>query len=120
MDILRPVRMSSRAQIVLQASAVSARVDRLAFWRALRNIVLNAVAAAGEDGHLVVRVGSADATAVVEVEDDGPGFDPARATHSSLGLTIVETWASTYGGRVAFERGAMGGCLVRLELPEAS
>jgi signal transduction histidine kinase len=119
-DIMRPVRMSSRAQIVLQASAVSARVDRLEFWRALRNIVLNALAAAGEAGCLLVRVGSADGTAVIEVEDDGPGFDPAGAGRSSLGLSIINAWAVTCGGRVTFERGNAGGCLVRLELPEAS
>jgi signal transduction histidine kinase len=120
MDIMRPVRMSSHAQIVLQANAVSARVDRLEFWRALRNIVLNALAAAGDTGHLLVRVGSADGTAVVEVEDDGPGFDPAGIARSSLGLTIINAWATGCGGRVTFQRGAAGGCLARLELPEAS
>jgi signal transduction histidine kinase len=120
MDILRPIRMSSRAQIVLEASAVSARIDRLAFWRALRNVVWNALAAAGEAGHLVVRISSAQGTAVVEVEDDGPGFDPAGATHSSLGLTIVEAFVVTCGGRVSIHRGTLGGCVVRLKLPEAS
>jgi signal transduction histidine kinase len=120
MDILRPIRMSSRAQIVLEASAVSAHIDRLAFWRALRNVVWNALAAAGEAGRLVVRVSSAEGTAVVEVEDDGPGFDPARATRASLGLTIVDAFAVTCDARVTFRRGALGGCAVRLELPEAS
>jgi signal transduction histidine kinase len=120
MDILRPIRMSSRAQIVLEATAVSADIDRLAFWRALRNVLWNALTAAGETGKVVVRVSSAGGNAVVEVEDDGPGFDPDRASRSSLGLTIVDAFAATCGGRATFHRGALGGCVVRLELPEAS
>lgn len=119
-DVLRPIRMSSHAQIALEASPVSAYTDRLAFWRALRNVVWNALTATGEDGHLVVRVGSAAGTAIVEVEDDGPGLDPARGTRSSQGLKIVDAFAATCGGRVSFHRGARGGCVVRLELPEAA
>jgi nitrate/nitrite-specific signal transduction histidine kinase len=111
--------MSSRAQIVLEAHAVSAHIDRLAFWRALRNVLWNALTAAGESGHVVVRVSSAAGTAVVEVEDDGPGFDPNRATRSSLGITIVDGFATTFGGELTFHSSSQGGCVVRIELPEA-
>jgi signal transduction histidine kinase len=86
-DIVRPIRLSSNTRVSLTADAVSARVNRLAFWRALRNIVCNAQEAAGPDGQLAVVISEVKGFAIVEVEDDGPGFDPQRATPSQ-GLNI--------------------------------
>jgi two-component system sensor histidine kinase TctE len=118
-EILRPVRMSSTARIVLEASAVSATVDRLGFWRALRNLICNAIRAVGDTGCVVVRVSSADGAGVVEVEDDGPGFDPAAASPTSLGLTIVADFVERHGGTLSIGRGELGGCAVRMLVPEA-
>jgi signal transduction histidine kinase len=117
-DILRPIRLSSRTRISLVADEVSARVNRLAFWRALRNIICNAQEAAGPDGRLAVEVSAADGFVVVDVADDGPGFDPALTTPSSLGLRITAELVDSWGGHLQIGRGSLGGCTVRLVLPQ--
>jgi signal transduction histidine kinase len=116
-DILRPIRMSSPAHLILEARAVSVRVDRLGFWRVLRNLIGNAIDAAGPGGRIAVRIHVLDGTAYVDVDDDGPGFAAEKATPSSLGLSIVADLMSTWSGRLTIGRGSLGGCGVRLELP---
>lgn len=117
-DIVRPIRLSSSTRISLDAEEVSARVDRLAFWRALRNIICNAQEAAGPDGRLVVGVSAAEGFAIVDVDDDGPGFDAERTTPSSLGLRITAELVDSWGGHLQIGRGNLGGCNVRLVLPQ--
>jgi signal transduction histidine kinase len=119
MDIVRSIELSGAALITMEADPVSARVDRLALWRAVRNVVCNAFGAAGSDGTLAVRVASIDGVAVIEVDDDGPGFDPAKATPASLGLKIVAEFLESCGGSVEIGQSSLGGCRVRLLLPEA-
>jgi signal transduction histidine kinase len=116
-DIVEPIRLSSPTRVSLDAAQVSARVNRLAFWRALRNIICNAQEAAGPDGSVVVRVAVADGFAVVDVDDDGPGLDPERSTPSSLGLKITAELVDSWGGHLQIGRGGLGGCNVRLLLP---
>jgi len=118
-DILRPLRLSSRAKITMEATAVTAHVDRLELWRALRNVICNALEAAGDDGCLAIRISSSGRMAVVEIEDDGPGFDPASVTPASLGLAIVVAFVRKFGGRLTISQGTLGGCAVRLHLPRA-
>jgi signal transduction histidine kinase len=59
-----------------------------------------------------------DDSVLLEVADDGSGFDPAdrelRARH--LGLTSMEERARRVGGRLTIDSGA-GGTTVRLEVP---
>jgi signal transduction histidine kinase len=117
-DIVRPIRLSSSTRVSVDADEVSARVNRLAFWRALRNIICNAQEAAGPDGHLAVAVSEAEGFAIVDVDDDGPGFDPTRATPSSLGLKITAELVDSWGGHLQIGTGSLGGCSVRLVLPQ--
>jgi signal transduction histidine kinase len=117
--IVRSIELSGAAQITVDADAISARVDRLALWRAVRNVVCNAVEAAGSSGMLAVRVSSIDEFAAIDVDDDGPGFNPAMATTASLGLKIVAEFVESCGGRVEIGRSRLGGCQVRLLLPQA-
>jgi signal transduction histidine kinase len=117
-DILRPIRLSSPTRISLVADEVSAQVNRLAFWRALRNIICNAQEAAGPDGSLAVSVSDAEGFVVVDVDDDGPGFDPQLSTPSSLGLRITAELVDSWGGHLQIGRGSLGGCGVRLVLPQ--
>lgn len=117
--IVRSIELSGAARITVEASPVSARVDRLALWRAVRNVVCNALEAAGPAGELAVRVASIGGFAAVEIDDDGPGFDATKATTASLGLKIIAEFVESCGGTVQIERGSLGGCRVRLLLPEA-
>lgn len=119
-EILLPLRISSTAHITLDAVAVSTATDRLASWRALRNVILNAITAAGADGHVNVRIFAAGGTAVVEVADDGPGCDPESVRSAALGLGIVTTFAAEAGGKFRMASGQRGGCVARLELPHTS
>jgi signal transduction histidine kinase len=96
-----------------------AYVDRLAFWRALRNLIGNGVRAAGSEGRVEVRIAVTAAWVVLEVEDDGPGFGSVPAGEASLGLDIVMNFAAAWAGQLEIRRGVLGGCCVRLRLPTA-
>ena len=71
--------------------------------------------------HLAVRLGREDGKLLLEVEDDGVGFDPAagglRSTH--LGLTSMEERAERIGAQLAIRSGQGRGTTVRLEAPDA-
>jgi len=118
-DVVTPIGMSCSTHISLDACEIYAQVDRLAFWRALRNVVCNALQAAGPAGTVAVRISSVDGFAVVDVDDDGPGFDATKPTATSLGLAIVEEFVSSCGGDLEIRRGSLGGCRARLRLPAA-
>lgn len=118
-DVLRPIRMSSDCDITFEAGPVTAALaHRLGAWRAVRNIVGNALAAAGPDGRLIVRVFSEEGRAVVEVHDSGPGFEAKPPSPDSHGLDIVRTFVRVNGGSLTIGRGVLDGCVVRLDLPE--
>jgi signal transduction histidine kinase len=69
--------------------------------------------------------------AVIDVDDDGKGLDPAlweqmlqrgvradeAAPGSGLGLAIVRDLAEAYGGTIALARSPIGGMRARLTLP---
>jgi signal transduction histidine kinase len=117
-DVLRPIRMSSDCDITFEAGPVTALAHRLGAWRAVRNIVDNALAAAGPDGRLIVRVFSEAGRAVVEVHDSGPGFEAKPPSPDAHGLDIVRAFVRVNGGSLTIGRGALDGCVVRLDLPE--
>ena len=113
-EIVRSVRLSSRRRIRVDGDAIYARVHRLALWRAVRNVIVNAVDAAGPDGTVIVQVSAVGGYAVVVIDDDGPGFDPRRARPSALGLTITAEMLEGCGGTLRIGRSDLGGCRVRI------
>jgi signal transduction histidine kinase len=112
--------LSTATAIDLCTSEVWAVADKLAFWRALRNIVGNAIRAAGPAGRVVLRVELAGDWAVAQVDDDGPGFGAAGSGVASMGLDIVYESIASCGGQFEIRRGSLGGCCVRLRLPATS
>ena len=97
--------------------------DAAALSRALRNLVDNALTAAGPSGRVSVSVRSSNGGALAQVVDDGPGIPDdqrdrvfqrfvrldASRPGSGLGLAIAREIARRYGGDVTCddaERGA--------------
>ena len=87
----------------------------LALLRIAHEALHNAVRHAKAD-HVSVRLAAHDGAPVVEVSDDGIGFDPdapdIRSRH--LGLTSMEERARRLGGRLEIESAPGAGTMVRL------
>lgn len=76
--------------------------------------------------------GEGVSTLALSIEDDGPGIDKdatarllqrgARASEEvpgqGIGLAVVQDIVDVYGGRLYFDRSAMGGAKVCVELPQ--
>ena len=74
-----------------------------------------------EAEHVSVRLGAEDGRLVLEVRDDGVGFDPDAAAVRSrrLGLTSMEERAQRLGGRLTLRSEPGAGTTVRLEAARA-
>ncbi len=110
---------------------VSANTDLVA--RAVRNLIANAARHAVTE--VVVTLGSDSATALIQVDDDGPGvsdehheavfarftrLDEARDRDhggAGLGLAIAREVARAHGGDVTIARSHLGGARFTLSLP---
>ena len=130
-------RLRTHEDISVEVSIVPVRVvgdrDRLA--QVIRNLVENAVRAAG--GQIGLAVSSSGAEAVLVVEDDGDGIpaadhdrvferfvrlDASRSRDSGgsgLGLAIVQEIVAAHGGTVTVEDSFLGGARMVLRLPLA-
>jgi signal transduction histidine kinase len=86
--------------------------------RVAQEALQNAVRHSGA-GHIAVRLGRDDGRLVLEVADDGAGFDPADPELRSrrLGLTSMEERARRLGGRLEIVSAPGSGTRVRLESP---
>lgn len=106
--------------------------DAAQLRRAVLNLLLNAIAAAGRNGRVWVRAGeqvSESEFVSVVVEDDGPGVDPEVAQRvfnpffttkengTGLGLAIVHRIAEAHGGCVRVEARRGGGASFVLRFP---
>jgi PAS domain S-box-containing protein len=90
--------------------------------QAVLNLVVNAVQAMPGGGRLTVRTLLEGATAVVEVEDTGPGipelvrariFEPfftTKASGTGLGLPVVKRIVEGHGGELRLRTGPAGSC----------
>jgi signal transduction histidine kinase len=98
------------------------------------NLVLNAVDATGQGGHIELRAEAVDGAVEVTVEDDGPGILPEDAARlfqpyfttkphgTGLGLFVSRQLLADHGGTVAYVRRAATpaaglGTLFRVRLP---
>jgi signal transduction histidine kinase len=119
-EAVEAVQLCGGTSVHLSATEAWARVDRLAFWRMLRNIIDNAVRAAGPGGRVEVRVGTVNTWAVAQVDDDGPGFGGGQPGIASLGLGIAKELVASHGGELKVHRRQRVGCRVRVRLPSAA
>ena len=98
-------------------ASVDAGDRELALLRIVHEALHNAVRHAHAE-HVSVRVGATNGALVVEVADDGIGFDPDRPELRSrhLGLTSMEERARELRGRLRIHSKPGAGTTVRIEL----
>jgi signal transduction histidine kinase len=121
--------------VTMSGPEVVARADAARVSGILRNVIDNAVRAAGPQGkvHLVVR--EHDQFAIAEIWDSGPGVPPSQreriferlvrldhgragdAGGSGLGLAIARGYARAHGGDLSCEDPRGSGAMFRLVLP---
>ena len=101
---------------VVQEPAVMALTDEIALRRSARNLVDNAVRAAGPGGTVEVAVRREGSRAVLEVSDDGPGFG-RMPTQQGLGLVTVRRFVSRVRGTLDIGRSRLGGARLTLSMP---
>lgn len=118
-EVVAAERLATRCTITFKGEPASARIDPLALWRAVRNVLDNACRNAAGRVDVLVGCGEAGWT-VIQIDDDGPGFGAGAPGTSSLGLGIVHDLIDGYGGALEFRECEMGGARVRVQLPAAA
>ena len=116
-EVVAALRLTHPTRVHFAPAETWTYADRLALWRALRNVLDNAFRAAGPQGRVRVRVAAEGIWAVVQVDDDGPGLGAGPAGLASLGLGIVRDILKEHGGSLAMATSDLGGGRVRLLLP---
>jgi len=120
-EIATASQLSTWTQVSFVGETAFAHTDRLALWRAVRNMIDNACRAAGSSGRVTARVSVESGWSVVEIDDDGPGFGKgARRGLASLGFGIIHDFVAEYGGSMELRQGELGGACVRIQLPTAA
>ncbi len=123
-------------EIALDVTSVWVSGRPAALQRAVLNLVDNAGKWSPADQPVQVRLRAEGTSAVLEVDDAGPGIDAADVPRvfdrfyradsaralpgSGLGLSIVQRVVDAHGGRVTVARSARGGALLRVDLPAAA
>jgi two-component system OmpR family sensor kinase len=123
------------ATVTMSGPEVIARADAAKVSSILRNVIDNAMRAAGPQGKVHVVVREQDQFAVAEIWDSGPGVPPSereriferlvRLDHgrandaggSGLGLAIARGYARAHGGDLTCEDPRGIGAMFRLNLP---
>jgi len=88
----------------------------VALYRVAQEALHNALRHSGGTC-VTVSVSGASRRVVLEVTDDGPGFDPSAAEGKGLGLASMRQRAATAGGTVRVVSAPGQGTTVRLEAP---
>jgi signal transduction histidine kinase len=116
-EVVAGVRLATAHRVGFTAQQAWARMDPLALWRALRNVLDNACRVAR--GRVDLTVSADQGWVVIQVDDDGPGFGAGTKGMASLGLGIVHDLVSAHGGSLEIRCCELGGARVRLLLPAA-
>ncbi|WP_328491407.1 HAMP domain-containing histidine kinase [Streptomyces sp. NBC_00414] len=123
-------------EVALDVTSVWVSGRPAALERAVLNLIDNAGKWSPADQPVQVRLRAEGASAVLEVDDAGPGIDAADVPRvfdrfyradsaralpgSGLGLSIVQRVVDAHGGRATVARSARGGALLRVDLPAAA
>lgn len=133
-----PLAESRQARIVTTVDEdVTVTADAGAVTRILLNLLDNAVKYGPSGQTISVSLSLRNDRAILAVDDEGSGVDPAEARQvwepfhrlarsadatggAGIGLSIVRQLTELHGGRVAVERARSGGARFVVELPGAS
>jgi len=109
---------------------IACRLPDAMFRQALLNLLLNATQALGNaDGRIVIKGDLVDGDLRMIISDNGPGFPEDlldsgirafvtyRTEGTGLGLSMVQRFARSLGGRVQLSNQTPHGACVTLELP---
>ena len=123
-------RISCDLQLDPELRVVNADAELL--HRAFSNLVLNAIDAMPQGGHLSIGTRNANGSALIEVADTGSGLTPEECARiftpyytskehgTGLGLAIVQSVVSDHGGRIRVESQPGHGTKFVVELPRNS
>lgn len=89
---------------------------KLQLYRIAQEAATNALKHAGAT-HVWIRLGSVDSALVLEIEDDGTGFDPELQRGQSIGLYSMSRRASSIRATLNIESNSDVGTVVRVTLP---
>ncbi len=107
----------------------AAVVDEGQIRQVLWNLLRNASQATGEEGAIRVAVTGGPGRVVIEVEDSGPGIEPAavrqvfdpfystRERGLGIGLALCRRIVLAHGGTIEAASGELGGALLRFAVP---
>jgi signal transduction histidine kinase len=134
-EIDRVRLLHPEATVTMSGPEVVAHADAAKVSSILRNVIDNAMRAAGPQGKVHVVVREQDQFAIAEIWDSGPGVPPSereriferlvRLDHgrandtggSGLGLAIARGYARAHGGALSCEDPRGMGAMFRLVLP---
>ncbi len=124
-DAFRGIAWNNRSEV----RAALVRGDEARLRQVMTNLLTNAAQAAAPTGRVELRIEEYSTVVRLTVDDSGPGiseeartkltepFYTTKAEGIGLGLSIVQAVVEAHHGTVHFERSALGGALVRVELP---
>jgi len=129
-SLVRRDPVGANVEIALNGNGGSLTGDRELIRATVLNLLLNAAQAlAGTGGRIVVGTTLSDASAMIEVRDNGPGIPAAirtrvldpffttKARGGGLGLAIATRTAELHGGSLHLDCPPSGGTVVTLTVP---
>lgn len=126
-ELAAAIRLVATTSLEVVGAEHHVLADPVDLRRAVRNLIDNAVRAAGPLGRVVVGVTQDGPWAVLTVDDDGAGYPPAAPvpdlrTRRCLGLEVVREFTARCGGQFAIFPSNLGGtrAAIRLRRPKES
>ena len=120
-DALATERVTWPGEAIMEgvAEPVFAAIHPVLLRRMAANLLNNATRAAGPAGTVTIEIGRQQNSALLVVEDTGPGFGKVEKG-LGLGLSMVARNAVRHGGRLECGNSVTGGARVSLSLPLAA